>query len=126
MKKRRPPDEAVFLNESDCRERLAAYFEVYLPENPDEVADVESLADYLGTTREGIFAMEKTDEFGFQLRLARNRIARIKKQLAFRGKLPPAVLSFDLKNNHGYKDKNDEAAGGDTLVIKGLAKSWAK
>lgn len=126
MKKRKPPEEAVFLNQSDCRNKLEAYFNVYLPNNTDEVADIESLAEYLGTTREGIFAMEKTEEYGFQLRLARNRIARIKKQLAFRGKLPPAVLSFDLKNNHGYKDKNDDLSGGDTLIIKGLAKSWAK
>lgn len=126
MKKRRPPEEAVFLNPSDCEEKLAAYFNVHLPDNPDEVADIESLAEFLGTTREGIFAMEKTEEYGFLLRRARNRIARIKKQLAFRGKLPPAVLSFDLKNNHGYKDKNEEATTNDTIIIKGLAKGWSK
>ena len=39
------------------------------------------------------------------LKQARNRIAKIKKQLAFNGKIPAAVLSFDLKNNHGYRDK---------------------
>lgn len=126
MKKKKPPEEAVFLNAADCEEKLNAYFDGYLSEKPEEVADIESLAEYLGTTREGIFAMEKTEEYGFKLRLARNRIARIKKQLAFRGKLPPAVLSFDLKNNHGYRDKGDEGNGSDTLIIKGLAKSWAK
>ncbi len=126
MKKRKPPEEAVFLNAVDCKEKLDAYFEVFLPDNPDEVADIESLACYLGTTREGIFALEKCDEYGTLLRLARNKIARIKKQLAFRGKLPPAVLSFDLKNNHGYKDKQDDAVSGDTLIIKGIAKNWAK
>ena len=126
MKKRRPPEEAVFSDSEDCRKKLASYFNGYLPENPDEIADIESLAEFLGTTREGIFAIEKTDEFGFELRKARNRIAKIKKQLAFHGKLPPAVLSFDLKNNHGYKDRNDESCGGDTLVIKGIAKNWAK
>lgn len=127
MKRRIPPEEAVFLNEDDCRKKLSAYFEDFLRENLDEVADIESLAEYLGTTREGLFALEKNKLYGFELRLARNKIARIKKQLAFHGKLPPAVLSFDLKNNHGYRDKNEEAGcGGETLVIKGAAKNWSK
>ncbi len=128
MKKRRPPEEAVFLNAEDCKERIKQYFEVYLAERSDTVADVESLADFLGTTREGLFAMEQNKLWGFELRKARNRIACIKKQLAFKGKLPPAVLSFDLKNNHGYRDKNDDGTAGstDTVVIKGVAKEWAK
>ena len=127
MKKRRPPEEAVFLNAEDCKKRLADYFEKHLAERTELVADVESLADFLGTTREGLFAMEQDKVYGFELRKARNRIAAIKKQLAFRGKLPPAVLSFDLKNNHGYRDKNEDGATGtDTVIIKGVAKEWAK
>jgi len=126
MKKRTPPEEAVFLSPEDCKAKIDRYFNVYLAETPEEVADIEALADYLGTTREGIFAMEKSAAYGYELRKARNRIAKIKKQLAFRGKLPPAVLSFDLKNNHGYKDKQEESAAGDTLIIKGVAKEWAK
>ncbi len=94
-------------------------------QDESEVADIESLADFLGTTREGIFAMEG-GEYGFELRKARNRIAKIKKQLAFRGKLPSAVLSFDLKNNHGYRDKTEDSAEADTVIIRGVAKGWAK
>lgn len=126
MNKRRPPEEAVFLNAKDCKEKLDAYFDEHLESAPEEIADVEALADYLGTTREGLFAMEKDKVYGVELRKARNRIAMIKKQLAFRGKLPPAVLSFDLKNNHGYRDKNEEGTGTETVVIKGSAKEWAK
>lgn len=127
MRKSRPPEEAVFLGQEDCKAKLKSYFEVYLKENADVVADVESLADFLGTTREGLFALEQDKLLGFELRKARNRIASIKKQLAFKGKLPPAVFSFDLKNNHGYKDKNDDKeASADTVVIKGVAKEWAK
>ncbi len=124
MKKRTPPEEAVFLSSADCTEKVRSYFEIFLADNPDEVADVESLADYLGTTREGLFAMEKGSAYGFELRKARNRIARIKKQLAFRGKLPATVLSFDLKNNHGYKDKQEENTAENTVIIKGVAKGW--
>ena len=125
MKKRTPPEEAVFLSPEDCKAKISGYFDVHLAETPDEVPDVEALADYLGTTREGLFAMEKGSSYGFELRKARNRIAKIKKQLAFKGKLPPAVLSFDLKNNHGYKDKQEEVSADNTVIIKGVAKEWA-
>ncbi len=124
MKKRTPPEEADFLSSAECAEKIKDYFDTFLANNPEEVADVESLADYLGTTREGLFAMEKGSAYGFELRKARNRIAKIKKQLAFRGKLPAAVLSFDLKNNHGYKDKQEESAAENTVIIKGVAKGW--
>jgi len=128
MKKHTPPEQAVFLSREDCEGRLKTYFETFLKEQSDEVADVESLADYVGTTREGLFAMENSKEFGFALRKARNRIAKIKKQLAFQGKLPGTVLSFDLKNNHGYRDKNEEQnAQSEPVVIKGgAARNWAK
>lgn len=126
MRKRRPPEEAVFLNAQQCKERIAEYFDRHLLSSPDEIADVEALAFYLGTTREGLFAMEKDKSFGFELRKARNRIAMMKKQMAFKGKLPPAVLSFDLKNNHGYKDKAEDGNATETVIIKGAAKEWAK
>lgn len=126
MKRSRPPEEAVFLNPDECKKKIEEYFEKHLSDVPDEIADVEALAYYLGTTREGLFAMEKDKCLGFELRKARNRIAMLKKQMAFKGKLPPAVLSFDLKNNHGYKDKTEDSATADTVVIKGSAKEWAK
>ena len=125
MKKRKEKEETVFSDIDNCKERLSAYFDIYLMENEKEVADIESLADYLGTTREGILELEK-GEYGFEIRKARNRIAKIKKQLAFNGKLPPAVLSFDLKNNHGYRDKYEDSGETDTVIIRGVAKTWAK
>ncbi len=117
--------EAVFADIGDCKKRIGEYFDIYLVENPDEVADIESLADFLGSTREGLFSLEK-GEYGNELRKARNRIAKIKKQLAFHGRLPSAVLSFDLKNNHGYRDKYEEEGGDSTVIIRGVAKTWAK
>ena len=67
--------------------------------------------------------------FGKTLRIARNKIAKIKKQLAFGGKIPAAVLSFDLKNNHGYRDKPDENEAvnqTEQVVFKGKASDWAQ
>ena len=93
-----------------------------------EVADIESLADYLGITRDEMIALMNHKRIGKILRLARNRIAKIKKQLAFGGKIPAAVLSFDLKNNHGYRDKPDENdnGGGEQVIFKGKAAEWAQ
>jgi hypothetical protein len=82
----------------------------------------------LGTTRDELIAMMNDKRFGFTLRLARNRIAKIKKQLAFGGRIPAAVLSFDLKNNHGYKDKPEDSdtAPHESVVFKGKTSQWAQ
>ncbi|MBR6562648.1 MAG: hypothetical protein IKK70_01770 [Clostridia bacterium] len=115
-----------FKDEADCETRIHDYFEEHLPQT-GEVADIESLADYLNITREELIELMSDKRYGRALRLARNRIAKLKKQLAFCGKLPAAVLAFDLKNNHGYRDKPEECeSGSETVVFKGLASDWAK
>ena len=113
----------------ECEELVDAYFECFLKES-GEIADIESLADFLGTTRDEMIAMMSDRRYGKILKRARNKIAKIKKQLAFGGKIPAAVLSFDLKNNHGYRDKpedNDGAShGNESVVFKGKAADWAQ
>ncbi len=106
---------------------IDSYFNEFLPVS-GEIADIESLADFLGITRDELMALTVDQQLGKLLRLAKNRIAKIKKQLAFGGKIPAAVLSFDLKNNHGYKDKPED---GDTtphegVIFKGKTSQWAK
>ena len=117
----------VFTSGKDCKEKLERYFEEYLPSS-GEVADIEGLADYLGVTRKDLIALSEHKTYGTLLRRAWNRIAKIKKQLAFRGKLPAAVLSFDLKNNHGYRDRPEEQQDGSvpTVIFRGRAEDWAK
>ena len=60
--------------------------------------------------------------------LAKSRIAAIKKQLAFRGKIPAAVLSFDFKNNHGYRDRAEPEpqVTSNTLILQGEAEKWSE
>lgn len=118
---------AVFESAEDCKEKLRQYFDEWLVAS-GEVADIEGLADYLGITREELAALMEHRTYGAPLRVARNRIAKIKKQLAFHGKLPAAVLTFDLKNNHGYKDKPDDGTDGSgtTVVFRGKTEDWAK
>lgn len=118
----------LFKSREDCEERLKTYFEDYLPSS-GEVADVEGLADFLGTTRAELMACAAHKRYGESIRCACNRIAKIKKQLAFSGKLPAAVLAFDLKNNHGYLDRPEGADNTPTaqsVILKGLAECWSK
>ena len=117
----------TFSSGEDCKEKLERYFEEYLPTS-GEVADIEGLADYLGITRKDLIALSEHKTYGILLRRAWNRIAKIKKQLAFRGKLPAAVLSFGLKNNHGYRDRPEEQQEGSApaVIFHGKAEEWAK
>lgn len=117
----------LFKSRRECEELVESYFTKYLSES-GEVADIEGLADYLGITRDEMIGLMNDKMFGKVLRLARNRIAKIKKQLAFGGKIPAAVLSFDLKNNHGYRDKpeDSESANHEQVIFKGKAQDWAQ
>ncbi len=116
----------AFASKQECERMVSEYFEVFLKES-GEVADIESLADYLGTTRDELITKMSDKRFAHTLKRARNRIAKIKKQLAFGGKIPAAVLSFDLKNNHGYRDKPEDAEhGSEAVVFKGKASEWAE
>ena len=117
----------LFGSVKECEKAVALYFDEFLKES-GEVADIESLADYLGITRDEIMDLMNHKSFGKILRLARNRIAKIKKQLAFGGKIPAAVLSFDLKNNHGYRDKPDDSEGNSSeqVIFKGKTADWAQ
>ncbi len=80
----------------------------------------------MGATREELIACMNDEKYGKLLRIARNRIAKIKKQLAFNGKLQATVLAFDFKNNHGYKDKPEESETNEPVVFKGKTKNWSK
>ena len=115
------------ISEAELSEQIERYFGEYLQES-GEVADIESLADYLGTTRDELIILMNDKTVGAILRLARNKIAKIKKQLAFGGKIPAAVLSFDLKNNHGYKDKPEDtdAFQQETIIFRGKTSQWAQ
>lgn len=127
-KKKSSPKKQLFSTVKDCENAIAQYFDIFLKES-GEVADIESLADYLGITRDEMFALMSDKKFGKALRLARNKIAKIKKQLAFGGKIPAAVLSFDLKNNHGYRDKPDDNEGNNSseqVIFKGKTADWAQ
>lgn len=77
--------------------------------------DVESLADFLGVTRDTLMRWRRGEdnlEFVDPTNIAFNEIATIKKQYAATGKVNALVYLSDLQNNHGYiaNQKNAEVS----------------
>lgn len=110
---------------SELKKLVDGYFNVYLAENPEVVPDTESLAAYIGLTRDELNSLESHKTAGRMIMTAKTRIAAAKKQLAFKGKLPATVLAFDLRNDHGYRDKPEENTQS-ILILKGEAENWGE
>lgn len=110
---------------SELEKLIGGYFDEYLTENPAIVPDTESLAAYLGITRDELNELENGKSTSRAVRAAKTRIAAAKKQLAYRGKIPAAVLAFDLRNDHGYRDKPEEN-NSSTLILRGMAEEWSE
>lgn len=72
-----------------------------------EVPDIEGFCDHLGAWRDLLIDYEKKEEFSHTIKRIKNWIYARKKQLAFAGKMPPAVFIFDAKNNAGYVDRQE-------------------
>ncbi len=124
-KSKQPSARAVFVSPSDCTERIGAYFDACLTDNR-EVPDVEGLAVFLSTTREALIALKQDPIYGDEVGKAFNRIAAVKKQLAFGGKIPATVFTFDMRNNHGYTDKADAPKEPITVNFEGRTAEWAQ
>jgi len=100
-------------------DKLQSYINNYfnsLKEN--DIADIESLAEYLDTSRKVLFEYEKKTEYSNAIKKAKNKIASIKKQLAMKGIIPASVFIFDFKNNHDYADRQeiDHTTQGNAIV----------
>lgn len=69
------------------------------------IPDVESLADFLGVSRETLLRWRRGEanlEFVDPLNVAFNEIAQVKKQLAYNGRINGLMYLSDMQNNHGY------------------------
>ena len=119
--------KGIFKDLSLLQSKIDEYFDNHLKAS-GEIADVEGLADFLKTTRDELIVMSYDKRCGEILKLALNKIAKIKKQLAFSGKIQATVLSFDLKNNHGYRDKPDDEnfSPQERVIFKGKTSEWAQ
>lgn len=99
----------------DFRQASIDYFEYLAAVNHDPqtenflVPDIESWACFIGITRMTLLNYEKnrSQEWKDTIRQFKEAIASIKKQLAFRQKIPSVIAMFDLTNNHNYVNSNE-------------------
>lgn len=71
---------------------------------------IEGLCDVLECDRATLLNYEKTkgyEPYFNTIKKAKNKIQRNKVERGLIGESNPAVTIFDLKNNHGYKDKTE-------------------
>ena len=73
------------------------------------IPDVEGLCTFIGITRTTLMEWENTNYNGFAntIKIAKNDIASVKKQLGEQNKIPALVLAMDFNNNHGYTQKQE-------------------
>jgi len=118
---------SISKDSSRLAELIESYFDSHTVDS-GEIADTEGLAEHLGITRDELLNFKGNKKSVYAVKRALNRIAMIKKQLAFRGKIPATVFTFDLKNNHGYLDKPEpsDSEQGVGVVFRGKAGDWAK
>lgn len=78
----------------------------------DILPDVETMADYLGVTRDTIMRWVRGDdnrEFVEPVQIALNEIAGMKKQRAMTDRVNGLVYLSDMQNNHGYLSNQKSA-----------------
>ena len=73
----------------------------------DEIPDIEGWALALDTTRTTLFEYEFKEEFANTIKRWKDKIFKSKKQLAMKGKMPPAIFIFDAINNTDYRNKTE-------------------
>lgn len=95
----------IWKTANELEEKLKGFW-AYCKEN-DDIPDIEALACYLEIDRSTIRDYERKEEFAPTIKRVKTRIAKVKKQLAMKGKINPAVFCFDFKNNHDYTDQQE-------------------
>ena len=74
-----------------------------LDEQKRLIPDIEGLCLHLGIVRDTLSEYSRrNEEWRNAIASVKQAISFAKKQLAFRGKIPPLIALFDLTNNHGY------------------------
>jgi hypothetical protein len=106
--------EREYRNGAELVGFIDAYFQVVQREQEagaQVIADVESLAAFLGLTRNTLNRWARGEanmEFVVPVQLAMNEIASGKKQMAWTERVNALVFQADMMNNHDYVQKQDK------------------
>jgi len=77
-------------------------------EKQKAIPDVDLWATFLGVTRHTISNYEKRGPmWKTTIEQFKGAMAAVKKQLAFRGRIPALMAIFDLTNNHQYRNTSE-------------------
>jgi hypothetical protein len=89
---------------------------------------VSGLCLYLDICRDTLLEWEKNvEEFSDTIKKAKIRIENFIEEKSITGYLNPTVSIFNLKNNFGWKDKQEvEQSGGLNINISGQVEEWSK
>ncbi len=105
-----------FKNKEELQKRIEEYFE--WAEKNKKPLTIERLAYFLDVDRDTILRYSKTDEFYGTIKRARTYILSDKVERLTGGVGSATGIIFDLKNNEGWKDKNDDEAKRDSENYK--------
>lgn len=119
----RPPK---FENPEQLQQMFDEWKTTFTQEN-DEIPDVEGLCVYLDCSRQTLFEYGSKPEYSDAIKRIKDWIHAKKKQLAFKGKIPPAIFIFDAINNTDYRNQTnvDHTTKGKELptpILGGLTK----
>lgn len=78
---------------------------------------IEGLAVCLGVDRWTVLNYEKKDEFSHTIKSAKEKILQHLAERSINGELNSACTIFNMKNNFGYKDKQEHQIDGDITGI---------
>jgi|SRR5690625_1072708 len=87
----------------------------------DRPYTIEGLSTFLGCNRETLINYQKREgyeEYFGAINDAKNRIQQNKVERALSGLAPAATSIFDLKNNHGYRDKTETKHAGEVSISR--------
>jgi len=93
-------------------EKAIEEYETYCEEK-NEPFTIVGLAVYMGVIKETLINYSKDEEFFDSYKKALNIAENHLVKFSLTGKYNPTVSIFMLKNNHGYKDKQEIEHGGE-------------
>lgn len=68
---------------------------------------VSGLAVALGTTRRTLLDYEEKDEYSHTIKNAKQKIEAFNEEMLYSKDVPTVGVIFNLKNNYGWKDKQE-------------------
>lgn len=99
-----------FKTVQDLEDQIKQYFK-----NCDSIEEpytITGLAVALDTSRETLCNYEEREEYFDTIKRAKDKCEKYLEINALKGKLNPAFSIFNLKNNYGWKDKNESEVYG--------------